>query len=268
MAVSLVTTHHDPRGRIYDQMARMLPRLRELYTPLAVIITASTEPRTRELLRQNGAHIGESDRAREDALRYVGLHRRQALELALNTDPAVTHIHLCDFDRVLHWVEFHPDELRMILARLSAHDFTVLGRTPRAFASHPRVQRDTEAIINHAFNLASGKAWDVSAASRGLSRRAAEAIVASCHDDTIGNDCSWPLYLQRLNGLTLSYMEAEGLEFETLDRHADEVTALGSREAWIERIESDPQQWAHRLELAFVEVESIVAYSSNGSMDE
>jgi hypothetical protein len=68
--------------------------------------------------------------------------------------------------------------LAQVARRVTEYDFTVLGRTPRAFDSHPRIQRDTESIVNHVFGLVSGQTWDVTAAARGLSRRAAEVRAA------------------------------------------------------------------------------------------
>ena len=90
-------------------------------------------------------------------------------------------------------MEFYPEELRRVAQQITQFDFTILGRTPRAFATHPRIQRDTEAIINHVFERVSDRAWDTGAGARGLSRRAAETIVTGCLDDAISNDVTWPL---------------------------------------------------------------------------
>jgi hypothetical protein len=258
--VALVATHHDPPERLYTQAARMLPRLGDLYQQLVVMLTPDTPLRTQTLLRAAQATIDTGDCTLPTGLRYLGRWRQLALKLALRTSDTTLSFHFCDFDRVLHWVDVYPDELAEVLTHLPAADFTVLGRTPRAFASHPRVQRDTEALINHVFSLASGLAWDVTAASRGMSRRVADLLLAGCSDDTIGNDCSWPLYLQQQPDIALSYRETEGLEFETLDRFPDEIAAQGGPEAWIARLDNDPRQWAQRLEIARIEVDSVVAF--------
>jgi hypothetical protein len=167
----------------------------------------------------------------------------------------------CDFDRILHWMEFHPQELIDVAQQITAHDFTILGRTPRAFATHPRIQRDTEAIINHVFERISDRAWDTGAGARGLSRRAAETISAHCHDDQISNDVTWPLCLQALGGFTLGYIETEGLEFETPDRFPAEVAQAGGVVEWSEQLDDDPQHWAARLELARIEVEALIPFT-------
>jgi hypothetical protein len=134
-----------------------------------------------------------------------------------------------------------------------------LGRTPRAFASHPRIQRDTEAIVNQVFATLSGREWDVTAAARALSRRAAEAVIHGCPDETVGTDVSWPLFAARA-GLTLGYIATEGLEFETADRHADEVAAAGGLGRWLDQIDANPRRWIERLEIAKIEVEATLPY--------
>jgi hypothetical protein len=137
-------------------------------------------------------------KATQVGLNHLGWFRRAAVQLALQGPcPFILY---CDFDRVLHWMEFHPQELNEVAQQIGAHDFTILGRTPRAFATHPRLQRDTEAIINHVFERVSGWAWDTGAGARGLSRRAAEAIVMGCLDDQISNDVTWPLCLHQHGG--------------------------------------------------------------------
>lgn len=260
--IAFAATHHDPEELLYHQTRRLLPVLRALYAHLTIVVTSSTPRRTQDMLSEAGCSVFDRGTDLPDeGMSYLGLWRRKALELSLRDSHEAAYIHFCDFDRILHWAEHYPDELRSVLATIPQYDFTVLGRTARAFASHPRIQRDTEAIINHIFALASGQPWDVTAASRGLSRRAAGLIVAGCHDDTIGNDCSWPLFLQRYDHLQLGYRETEGLEFETLDRYsAEELAALGGPAGWFARVDADPRQWARRLDTAKSEVDSIVAY--------
>jgi hypothetical protein len=263
--IAFASTHHDPEGRLYQQTARMLPTLTDLYAHLTVVATSVTPPESRDLVRSAGAFVFDRGTALPETVHFLGHWRRKALELALREAPDATHIHFCDFDRILHWLETYPDELYEVLQAITHHDFTVLGRTPRAFASHPQVQRDTETIVNHVFGIASGLPWDVTAASRGVSRRAAEALVAGCHDETIGNDCSWVLFVQQQAGMTLGYVETEGLEFETLDRYsAEELARIGGAAGWLERTDADPRQWSQRMELGRIEVDSIITHMKTG----
>jgi len=259
MPVALASTQHDPEGRLNEQIRRALPALGATFQHMAVQATCATQPGAIELLRSAGALVRQETTAEFNGLARLGGTRRAALELALST--GAEHVLFCDFDRALHWAEFHPAELAQVAALIGQYDFTVLGRSERAFASHPRTQRDTEAIINRVFALTGGHAWDVTAAARGISRAAAGALLAGCPDQSIGTDVSWPLFLLRAGGFSLGYVATEGLEFETADRYADQIAAAGGRARWIEQIDADPQQWALRVELAQIEVVAALPYT-------
>ncbi|MBC8077705.1 MAG: hypothetical protein H7Y32_16635 [Chloroflexales bacterium] len=254
MRTILAVTHHDTDGRMFDQMQRVLLRLAAQYDGIAVRATPQSAPGGLALLHASGAAVALELPGAREGLMSVGQARREVVKQALEMSAEL--IHLCDFDRALHWAEFYPDELAGVIAQLGSHDFTVLGRTQRAFETHPQVQRDTERIINALFAAAYGQPWDVTAASRGLTRAAAEWLTQHSDDDTIGNDCSWPLLLRR-TPMRAGHLATEGLEFETADRFADAIAAAGGRAQWIAQIDADPRAWAMRLELARIEAESI-----------
>ena len=255
--IVLAATHHDPEGRLYEQTARALPALAPIFDGVAIYATPATQARSLALLSEYGALTRCEPAGQPSGLQTLGRGRRGALALGLELGaPAIL---FCDFDRALHWAERYPAELAEVAARAAAHDFTILGRTPRAFASHPRIQRDTEAIVNQVYATVSGHAWDVTAAARTLTRRAAEAILRSCLDESIGTDVSWPLFAARA-GLSLGYVATEGLEFETADRHVAEIAAVGGLERWIAQLDADPQRWIERLEIARIEVAAALPY--------
>lgn len=264
---SLATTIHDPENRLYEQMCREWPKIATLFSFIAVNASPNTSEAVLAFLRSQGAHIQQQQLSDEESALCLGEARRDVVLASLAAtipDAMSTHTLHCDFDRVLHWSEQYRDELRQMVARVPDHDFTVFGRTPRAFASHPRIQRDTERIINHVFSLASGKEWDITAAARGISRRAAKAIRDGCHERSFGVDAAWPLFIQQLmkeqSELTMAYVEAEGLEFETVDRYMAEADALGGVEAWVDQLDADPKQWSYRTRLAWIEIEAMQQY--------
>ena len=254
--VALALIQYDPHGALFDQSVRMLPRLQQVFADIAVFANAATASHSIGYLRDRGVRV--TAEAAQVGLNHLGWFRRAAVQLALRGPcPFILY---CDFDRILHWIEFHPQELIDVAQRLTQNDFTVLGRTPRAFATHPRLQRDTEAIINHVFERITNWAWDTGAGARGLSRRAAETIVTGCLDDQISNDVTWPLCLQQSGGFTLGYIATEGLEFETPDRFSAEVAQAGGVAQWSEQLDDDPQHWAARLELARIEVAAMLPF--------
>ncbi len=257
MPVALALIQHDPRGLLFDQTVRVLPELQQVFSDIALYANVATAPQSLEYLAQHGGRVRAE--GVEEGFSYIGKFRRAAVEFALQ-GPCPFIIY-CDFNRILHWMEYHPEELRRVAHDITHYDFTILGRTPRAFATHPRIQRDTEAIINHVFERVSDQAWDTGAGARGLSRRAAEAIVTGCLDDAISNDVTWPLYLQQRGDFSLGYLETEGLEFETPDRFTAEVARAGGVAPWSEQLDDDVQHWAARLELARIEVAAMIPFA-------
>jgi hypothetical protein len=163
---------------------------------------------------------------------------------------AVGHVHYLDLDHALRWLENDADELDAAVQRIQRYDCTVIGRGPRSMAKLPRRLALTEGVVNEIFRLVSGRSWDVMMAARGLSRRAAEAIVEGCNVDTIGNDCAWPLFCQS-RGFTLDYLEANGLTYRTNPDYAADAE---------DRQDDDPMAWALRVNLAAQHVEAIIPY--------
>ncbi len=258
MTVTLAATYHDPEGRMVRQIQRTLPVLRQVFGGLAIRASHGAYQPSLDLFTSAGALIAQGPAQQAVERFQLGQARRDAIALALElSHPFILH---CDCDRMLHWAERYPDELASAARRVTELDFTVIGRTPRAFSSHPRIQRETEIVVNHVFATVSGHAWDVTAATRGLSRQAAEAILVGCADVEVSTDVSWTLFLQQRGHFKLGYIETDGMEFETGDRYADHIALAGGYEQWIDQLDADPRNWAHRLDMARVEVEGMLPY--------
>lgn len=257
--VTLAITLHDPDGRLLEQLRKTVPFLTAQVHSIVANVSPDLDAAVRDLLLAEGVRVRAHERQSHSGIIQLGQVRRAVLTMALETH--APFILYCDGDRVLHWADRYPNELTTALEQIPAHDFTIFGRTPRAFQTHPQVQRDTERIINQVFAQVSGQAWDITAAARGLSRAAAQAIVDGSHDDSFGVDASWPLFVQRAGRFTMAYVETEGLEFETADRFVAEIQAAGGLARWLAQFDSDPQHWAFRLQLAQIEVESMLPYA-------
>jgi hypothetical protein len=259
MTIALATTYHDAKDRMYDQIVQALPTLTRLFDGITVQASPAAPPRSLAALAGAGARIEQDDPRLPGGAAQLGRIRRAALALALQQQ--TTSLLYFDFDSMLHWVERYPDELAAVLARIPDHDMTLIGRSQRALDSHPHSQRETEVFVNHAFAHLSGYAWDVMRSGRGLSRRAAEAIVAECAEDGISVDVVWPLFLLRKGGFSIASIAVEGAEFETPDRYGPEIAAAGGYAQWLRQIDADPRRWAHRLDLARMHVEAMIPYA-------
>ncbi len=258
MTTALAILYHDPEGRLMEPVRRALPLLTEIFGGIAICASPQANRPALDLWQSAGALVQVESRGESAAMYRLGMARRMAVTLALQT--GLDHVLYCDGDRIVHWAAHYPDELRQVAADITAYDFTVLGRTPRAFASHPGVQRDTEGIVNTVFRRITGLDWDMGSGSRGLSRRGIEALYTYCADDTICVDVTWPLALRRLDGIRFGYRLTEGLEFETGDGYGHQHTE-GDYAQWLDSLDDDPRRWAYRAKIAHLMIEKMIEYA-------
>jgi hypothetical protein len=255
--VGLVVTAHEPDGRLLDLAGVQLPALVPRYASMTAFCSGSTHRSMLKLLRDSGVRV-QVDNVPTAGIDQIGQVRRKTLRAGVQS--GTSHLQLCDFDRALHWVAHYPDELDAVIAEIPNYDLVVLGRTARAWATHPPYQADTEPLFNKVFALVSGLPWDVGAGSRGLSRRAAETLLTLSEEPTIGIDAEWPLLLMAQDNVRVGYRACEGLEFETADRFGPEIKAAGSYEAWEAKRSANPAHWTYRLRIALLIAEAATRY--------
>lgn len=245
--VTLALTVHEPDERLVSLIAEFLPVLASCYGAVTAFCSSETRPAILELLLRQGV-VAQVDREKSAGIQRMGDVRRQTVRAGLET--GTTHLQLCDFDRALHWIAHYPGELAAVVQEIPDYDLLVLGRTERAWATHPPYQAQTEPLFNHVFALATGLSWDVGAGSRGLSRRAAEWLLRVSEEPTVGVDAEWPLLILGQGGFVTGERLCEGLEFETADRYEAEIEACGGYPAWEAQMSSDANQWVFRLRVA------------------
>ena len=166
-SVALALTVHQPGEQLAELVARQLPELARRYAGLAAYCSRETHPTILGLLRQHGAAV-HVDGAASAGIHRIGAVRRETVRAGLQR--GTSHLQMCDFDRAIHWVAHHPRELASVIDDVARYDLLVLGRTARAWATHPPYQAETEPLFNRVFALVTGLSWDIGAGSRGLSR--------------------------------------------------------------------------------------------------
>lgn len=232
MRVALAVTVHDPRSRITPGFERAGPALRRVFSGIAANATDLTDERLLNALRDAGSSV-----ITHSIGNVAGQSRRNAVALALEGQP--NRVLYSDLDHVIRWVETDPDELRAVVTRPDAEDVVIVGRPPASFARSPARLRETEAIVNRVYALATGRQADLMFAIRLLARQAAEAIIGNCTEATIANDVEWPMFAER-NGFSVGYVAAEGLDYRTTD---DFDVAEDNHDR-------NPEAWIHRVEIA------------------
>ena len=239
--LALVTTIKDSKGNLTTPMSAVLPILNRIYSKKGAVMPKSTDAGLVKLLRDDGWHL-ENDRK-------VGLGnvRRQVVRIGLKLGTG--HMHFCESDRLIVWASRYPNELADVASKISRFDFLVIGRTNRAFRTHPRTQRDTEAVTNAVCSLLLRKSLDVTCASRGLSRSAASYLCARSTAEGYETDVEWPFLMFNQERFRTGYAAVEGLEYEDWLKEPDQIRRLGY-DGWLRAKESNPREWTTRTRWA------------------
>lgn len=167
--------------------------------------------------------------------------RRDALRFATITSSK--YLHYCDLDRMLTWVLNYPDELRQIKDEIAKYDYTILGRTERAFHTHPESWVKTEAITNHICSLELGFEVDITAGSCGFSSDSLHLILQ--HSVSRTTDAEWAMIVRRIGKGSVGYRAVEGLEY------VEDINGNPSS------TQLDANSWLGRLRLSYLISESI-----------
>jgi hypothetical protein len=243
---TLITTLHDSTGWSLESIKTFSEFFKDIYERLIVVATEGTNPTVIEAL-QNSGWIIISLRSRV-GVEHISDSRRRVLRAGLESGS--DYMHLVDMDRVLHWAQRFPDELREVAGRIPRHGFLIIGRTRRAFLTHPRNQTETEVLANKVFSLIYGREVDITAASRGISKEAAETILRYSRGRFFDTDSEWPTILLSKSKVEITYIETEGLEWETYLKRRTMTFPDGRRVDLREYYENNPESWVYRTMLA------------------
>lgn len=248
-AVGMVSTLHVTSDAYLHHLPTTIPQLQTLYRFLAVVATPQSDPRTLLWLEGAGvvvARVGSAE---------IGSSRRAALQLGLDQGDA-GHIHYCDFDRLLHWQMHCPDELQQVVtAQIPLADYSAIGRTEAALATHPPVQIACETLTNRVCSHTLGRSMDVTAGSNGTSIAAAAHIVAHSSEVTNATDCEWPLLIDNHPALSLQFIATDGLSFETATFFGEGVYAQAD----------SAENWGKRVQLARESVDAVLRLDQRGA---
>lgn len=239
MTIILATAWH-PRGEL-DRFLKLLPLLQQAYSGIAISLPPETDT---ELVY----HLQEITQVEVVITPDWSRGRSLALKLALKFSG--THIQYVDFDRLLRWVETRQGEWEDILREIQEYDCLIIGRSAGSYQTHPQALVQTEAISNLVVSHLLGQPLDVSAGSKGFSRKACEYLVANCEPgNALGTDAEWPLILKRA-GFQVKSVSVDGLDWESADRFRDKAADKQSQKKEAEIYDADPQNWSRRVAVA------------------
>ncbi|HRW08398.1 MAG TPA: hypothetical protein P5121_25015 [Caldilineaceae bacterium] len=237
MKVTLAGTW-SPRGEM-ARLQRLHSQLQQRYTAIVLSVPDTTGAAERKFLQEQPATTMVVTPRR-------GWGRYLALEEAMKQE--ADHIHYCDFDRLLHWVETDPVEWQQTLQRIPQHEFLIIGRTERALQSHPQSLAQTERIINDVASSLLAQPVDVGGGSRGFSRVAAQIVLTRTTPGGWG-DLQWPILVNQA-GLAVSYLAVDGLAWESADRYREQAATADQQARAALTYDHDVTHWARRVQIA------------------
>lgn len=250
MNIALASAWH-PRGEL-SRFINIIPQLENVYTSIAISLPPGTDLAGLKPLQEQAK------------ITLLVTHdwswgRHAALRAAMDSSPGT--VHYADFDRLVRWVETRPEEWRHCLERIPEADCTIVERSEKAWDSHPQVLRQTERIANLFMSHFLGRVYDLSAGSKGFSRRAARFILANSPEiegkpgRALGTDAEWPLLLYR-GGFGLQSLQVDGLDWESADRYKEQAVSYDDQRLAAQAYDADPHNWQDRLRIAQEIIES------------
>lgn len=237
--VTLVASWY-PRGEL-ERLKRYFAQLQTLYADMVIALSERTAE-TQEIstwLDENGIRYHLFDG-------WSGRH--VCVQMGLETN--ASHLHYVDFDRLLRWVECHPDELQETIHRIPDQDLLIIGRTEFAWSTHPQSMIETESLFNTVFSHYFRRKMDFGAGARGLSQSAAAFVLKhSSHAEALTMDAAWSVLLKRA-GFAWDYIEVDGLEWESADQYKARAATREEQRALAEKSDVSVDNWQLRTQVA------------------
>jgi len=244
VSIALAATWN-PRGEL-PRLKALLPDFLALYASVAIVLPTELDEPTWDSLQRLADGTG-GQLAIHRALDWRD-GRRESLAQAVQS--AASSIQYADLDRLLRWLETNPQELLQAAQEISRWDYLLIERQPAAYATHPQALIQTEAISNLVGSYFLGQKVDLSAGSKGFSRKAAEFLLAQAPcGRPFGADAAWAILLKRA-GFRIGTLAVAGLDWETADRYQEQAAASEQQQAAAAAYDADPAHWAHRLDVA------------------
>lgn len=238
----LCSTFHDPDFRLKDLAESALPKIKKLFVKGIICLTPFTSDEVLAFFESEGFIAKVEPRDRQ-----VDTYKSAIKTTIDNIDDfdsqKIFHI---DFDRLLHWIHSYPDELADVLENNSDVEFLHIGRTPRAYSTHPKTQKKTEVIVNEFGSkiLGFNETKDIMSLCYILTKNLGERLLRVNNFTTAGFFGSWPIYLWNW-AKTKRHIGVEGHEWETPDRFKEEISNIGYEE-WIKQFQT-ADEWHKRV---------------------
>ncbi len=239
----LCSTVHDPKFRLKSIYYETRHRIQDLFSKRVIVATEATSNQLKEALENDNYDIIVNGSSMVVDTYTAAINR---IVKYIDRDYAQSIFYI-DFDRLIHWIKFYPEEINNILEKnYQGYEYIHFGRNYRAFESHPNTQKETEHTINTMVSKILGlkKSYDFMSVCYILSKNLANIVLKLKNSTSTGFYGVWPMIFW-LSASNKKYIEVDGLEWETPDRFIEEIENLGN-ELWLERFQSE-KEWKKRM---------------------
>lgn len=226
-SIALLTVTHDPLGRNINLFRELQRDLETIYSELFITVSEESSPDLIKVLVDSKFNVKIIPK------KGAAHARREVVKFGLDRQSAFYQY--CDFDRILTWTKNYLDELREIVLDIPNHHYLILGRTNRAYLTHPNEWVETEKITNKIFSLEFGQEVDITAGSCSFSKESAKYI--NMHSKEKMTDAEWPMIIHRIAKSKVDYKAVEGLEYH------EEINSISNKI-------SEAEKWLGRLRLS------------------
>jgi hypothetical protein len=245
--VICVSTLYDPESRLLYLVKEYGVQLPTLFSKMIVVCTQSTGESIISEMKSHKLQVimnGSSSIADK----YQNALQAGIESIDTKEDVVSKRIFYCDFDRLLHWISNYPSELSDLMANNQDVEYLHIGRTKRAFNTHPITQVKTEKIVNELATQMLGfdELFDDLSASWMMSPRLAQKVISLKNPTSTGFYASWPIYLWHW-AESKRFKRVEGHEWETPDRYQTEIKEMGF-DKWSQQFQSS-EEWERRADL-------------------
>ena len=210
--ICLITTFHDPEGkRSIEFLKKHAPLIKETFDFIKIGCPKTTSPIIFRFLKEKQIDFfktipGFGSKTRRLVLRE-GLKENADYYLSI------------DLDRLLFWLEKYPKELVKAInsiKNLSDNEFLSIGRTKKAWDSHPDYQKIPELKTNRAISKELGFSVDITNGCYSFPRKIGHLIDRKALGSKAGvSDVEWLMISKVYAKAKIHAIFVDGLAWET-----------------------------------------------------
>jgi len=249
--MKLLTYIHDPDD-LYIPLIKntKFPKLIDKNTVIA--ISKTTTKNVKNLIPKLGftqIEGGKYGTARINLLKYANSNKLKGPFL------------LCDFDKLIHWINTNKEEFIETFKYEPKADLTVIARSARALSTYPETWTSTEEIATRVLAKIIRKKVDFMNGPLILNEKASKIIAKNAKNTGVGSCAEFCLITNNAN-LLIDNLEVDGLTWEDPDRYTTMIKASKNYEDWKYNTYHSLYEWRKRILFLENQIKSMIELSN------